>query len=256
MPVIKDAKSQPCRCQLKNRIASKAAQCITLILSMILIVTACSDSQQPEDSAAAPVLPESFTFFDLGINSRFSEDVRRELGNKLGPDAIEHRSIMDLEFNYNGFLKKYFPALNELNRKLNFPPRERVDHNTVKLMYRYARKKNVPFDYVELVFSNFTGAPLLFRIHFREDDAGIVKTLETKYGQPQVIRWQEENGQSMYWRKNDDILIVSLVPDQFGNPTYQIVIYFVKHLEQLVALEQKERKENSLERTQSGKTAF
>jgi hypothetical protein len=224
---------------------------------VILILTACGDSRPPDDSAApAAVLPESFTFFDLGINSRLNEDVRRELGNKLGPDAIEHRSIMDLEINYKGFLKNNFPGLNELNRKLNFPPRERVEHNTVKLMYRYALKKNVPFDYVELVFSNYTRAPLLFRINFREDDTAIVKTLEAKYGQPQVISWQEENGQSMYWRKNGDFLIVSLVPDQFGNPTYQIVIYFVKHLEQLVATEQKERKENSRERTQSGKTAF
>lgn len=257
MPLIRDAKSQPSRSRIEKRIASKTAPYITLILAVILILTACDDSQQPDDSAApAAVLPESFTFFDLGINSRLNEDVRRELGNKLGPDAIEHRSIMDLEINYKGFLKNYFPGLNKLNRKLNFPPRERVEHNTVKLMYRYALKKNVPFDYVELVFSNYTMAPLLFRINFRVDDAAIVKTLETKYGQPQVISWQEENGQSMYWRKNGDFLIVSLVPDQFGNPTYQIVIYFVKHLEQLVATEQKERKEDSRERTQSGKTAF
>jgi hypothetical protein len=257
MPLISDENSQPRRGQLKNRTASNTAPYIALILSLILIFAACSDDRQPDDSAAPPaVLPESFTFFDLGINSRFNEDVRRELDDKLGPDAIEQRSIMDLEINYKGFLKNYFPDLNELNRKLNYPPRERVEHNTVKLMYRYAQKKNVPFDYVELVFSNFTRAPLLFRINFRVDDAGIVKTLETKYGQPQVIRWQEGNGQSMYWRKNDDILIVSQVPDQFGDPTYQIVIYFVKHLEQLVATEQKERKENSLERTESGKTAF
>ena len=257
MPLVRDPKSQPRKSRIEKRIASKTAPYITLILSVILILTACGDSQQPDDSAApAAVLPESFTFFDLGINSRLNEDVRRELGNKLGPDAIEHRSIMDLEINYKGFLKNNFPGLNELNRKLNFPPRERVEHNTVKLMYRYALKKNVPFDYVELVFSNYTRAPLLFRINFREDDTAIVKTLETKYGQPQVISWQEENGQSMYWRKNGDFLIVSLVPDQFGNPTYQIVIYFVKHLEQLVATEQKERKEESRERTQSGKTAF
>ena len=259
MPMINDAKSHPCRSQLKNGIASNAAPyIISMVLSMILIVTACSDSQQPEDSAAAPapVLPETFTFFDLGINSRLNKDVRRELGNKLGPDAIEHRSIMDLELNYTGFLKKYLPALNELNRKLNFPPRERVEHNTIKLMYRYALKKNVPFDYVELVFSQYTRAPLLFRINFSEDDAAILKTLETKYGQPQLINWQEENGQSRYWIQNEDVLIVSRLPNQFGKPTYQIVIYFVKHLEQLVAFEQKERKENSIERTQSGKTAF
>ena len=65
-----------------------------------------------------------------------------------------------------------------------------------------------------------------------------------------------ENGQSDYWIKNSDVLIVSQVPDQFGNPRYQIVIYFVRHLEQLIATERKERQEKARERTQSGKTAF
>jgi len=201
-------------------------------------------------------MPESFTFFDLGINSRLNKEVRQQLGDKLGRDAIERRSIIDLEINYSGFLKNYFPGLNELNQRLNFPPGERVDHNTVKLMYRYAQKKNVPFEYVELVFSNYTNAPILFRINFREDDAGIINTLESKYGQPQVIAWKEENGQSMSWMKNSDFLIVSQVPDQFGNPRYQIAIYFVKNLEQLIAAEQKERQEKSLKRNESGKTAF
>ncbi|MEJ2286530.1 MAG: hypothetical protein P8X85_23380, partial [Desulfobacterales bacterium] len=126
MPLISDAKSQPRRGQLKIRIASNTAPYIALIIAVILIFTACSDNRQPDDSAAPPaVLPESFTFFDLGINSRFNEDVRQELDNKLGPDAIEQRSIMNLEINYKGFLKNYFPDLDELNRKLNFPPRER-----------------------------------------------------------------------------------------------------------------------------------
>jgi len=238
-------------------IASKTALYAFLIIVLIPFLLSCSDSREPDDSTApAAVMPESFTFFDLGINSRLNKKVRQELGNKLGRDAIEQRSIMDLEINYKGFLNDYFPDLNELNQRLNFPPGERVEHNTVKLMYRYAQKKNVPFEYVELVFSNYTKAPILFRINFREDEAGIIKTLETKYGQPQVVSWQEENGQSMYWMKNGDFLIISLVPDQFGNPTYQIVIYFVKNLEQLIATEKGERKEKSLERTQSGKKAF
>jgi hypothetical protein len=96
----------------------------------------------------------------------------------------------------------------------------------------------------------------LFRINFREDDTGIINTLESKYGQPQVIAWKEENGQSMSWMKNSDFLIVSQVPDQFGNPRFQIVIYFVKNLEQLIAAEKIEQQEKALKRTQSGKTAF
>jgi len=263
MQLIRGEKSQPRRSHLKNapkdifETASKTALYLFLIIVLIPIIISCSDSQPPDDSTApAAVVPESFTFFDLGINSRLNKKVRQELGNQLGRDAIERRSIIDLEINYSGFLKNYFPGLNELNQNLNFPPGERVEHNTVKLMYRYALKKNVPFDYVEFVFSNYTKAPILFKINFREDDTGIINTLESKYGQPQVISWKEEGGKSMSWMKNSDFLIVSQVPDQFGNPKYQIAIYFVKNLEQLIATEQKDRQEKSLKRTQSGKTAF
>ena len=263
MPFLGGQTSQPRRNSLKNRpkdifeIASKTALCLILIIVWIPVLVSCSDSREQDDAtAAAAVMTESFTFFDLGINSRLTKKVRQEIGSKLGRDAIEYRSIMDLEINYKGFLKKYFPDLNELNQRLNYPPGERVEHNTVKLMYRYATKKNLPFDYVELVFSNYTKAPILFRINFREDETGIINTLESKYGQPQVVNWQEENGRSMYWMRNGDFLINSLVPDQFGNPKYQIVIYFVRNLEQLIAAEKEGRKEKSIERNQSGKTAF
>lgn len=250
------------RClQIKPRNESagthRAALSAILIIILLPIFLSCSDSKQQEAATTpAAVMPESFTFFDLGINSRLDKKIRQELGDKLGRDAIEQKSILDLEINYKGFLQTYFTELHELNLDLNFPPGERVEHNTVKLMYRYALRKNVPFDYVELVFSNYTQAPLLFRVNFRRDDAGIIDTLKTKYGQPRTIAWKEENGQSDYWIKNSDVLIVSQVPDQFGNPRYQIVIYFVKRLEQLITTEKKERQEKARERTQSGKTAF
>ena len=246
MPLTIGQNSQPGKSYLKF-----------LIIVLIPILISCSDSQQPDDSTApAAVMPESFTVFELGVNSRLTKKVRQQLGNKLGRDAIENRSIMDLEINYKGFLKNYFPGLNQLNRQLNFPPGERVEHNTVKLMYRYALKKNVPFDYVEFVFSNYTKAPILFRINFGDDEAGIIDTLESKYGQPQDVDGKEKNGKSLYWIKNGDFLIISQVPDQFGHPKYQIVIYFVKNLEQLIDTEKKDRKEKSLEKTQSGETAF
>jgi len=242
--------------QLIRSHSSKSLQAI-LIIVLISAVTACSESRDGNGTTAAKALKsESFTFFDLGRNSQLNKQVRQELGRKLGRDAIEHRSIMELEINYDGFLEKYFPVLDELNRKLNFPPGERVEHDTVKLMYRYAARANAPFDYVELVYSNYTQTPVLFRIHFRADQAGIVNTLEAKYGQPRIADWKEENGRSMYWLKNGDYLIVSLVPDQFGNHSYQIVIYFVDNLDQLAATERDEQREKLLERTRSGKTAF
>jgi hypothetical protein len=246
MPLIRNQTSKPSRPSLGA------------ILSIVLIsvLVSCSDSQENAESGPAEANKESFTFFDLGINTSLTKRVREELGNKLGRDAIEQKSIMDLAINYKGFLNTYFPSLNELNQRLNFPPGERVEHNTVKLMYRYALKKNVPFDYVELVFSNYTKIPLLFKINFQKDEAGIIKTLESRYGQPQVVNWKEENGKSMVWMKNADFLIASQVPDQFGHPKYQIAIYFVKNLEQLIATEKNAGQEKTRERNQSGETAF
>jgi hypothetical protein len=121
-------------------------------------------------------------------------------------------------------------------------------------MYRYPRKKGAPFDYVELVFSEDTKTPLVFKINFKKDETGIVETLKTKYGPPQVIDWQEENDRSMLWRENTDLMIVSLVPDQFIRDGYEIAIYFVRNLEKLIEIEQKTKREQ--QRPKSGKTAF
>jgi hypothetical protein len=174
----------------------------------------------------------------------------------LGNDAIEKRSLLNLEINYYGFLQEHFPALQILNIQLNPTSGERIEHNIVKLMYRYARKKNQPFDFVELVFSNYSQLPLLFKINFKTDEANIVETLKSKYGDPRQIDWKDKGGQSMYWDKNNDILIVSLVPDQFGNPEYQIRIFFVENIKALLATESAEKEKQKRQKARSGKTAF
>ena len=228
-----------------------------LVFSLALLVFfSCGEKKEPAENQAAQVPSDSFTFFDLGGQSALSKSVRNDLKQRLGRHAIEHRSIIDLDINFYGFLKKYFPSLYELNQNLNSPPGERIEHNTVKLMYRYARKENVPFDYVELVFSNYSQHPLLFRINFQKDEANIIETLKTKYGEPRLIDWKDENGQSMYWKKNNGVLIVSLVPDQFGNPEYQIRIYFVGNIKALLATESAEKEKAGSQRAKSGKTAF
>jgi hypothetical protein len=123
-------------------------------------------------------------------------------------------------------------------------------------MYRYARKANLPFDYVELLFSNYSQHPLLFRINFKKDEANIVQALKSKYGDPRRIDWKNKGGQSMYWDKNNDILVVSLVPDQFGNPEYQISIFFVENIKALLKTESDEKERQESQRAKSGKTAF
>jgi len=243
------------RLQMKWRNKISLVSTLFSLLSISILIS-CGDNRESAETIPQTVKPESFTFFELGTNTKLSEQIRKDLGKKLGRDAIERRSILDLNTNYAGFIKKYLPKINELNQKINFPPGERVEHDTVKLMYRYAQRENAPFDYVELVFSEFTKTPLLFKINFQIDETGIVETLKTKYGPPQVIDWKEENGKSMAWRKNMDLLLVSEVPDQFGHHSYQIVIYFVQNLKQLIEIEKNELKKREQQRAKSGKTAF
>lgn len=222
----------------------------------LLIFLSCGEKKEPAKDQSVQATSDSFTFFDLGKNSTLSKNIRSDLRQRLGRYAIEGRGIVDLEINYYGFLEQYFSSLNELNRALNSPAGERIEHNIVKLMFRYARKENQPFDYVELLFSNYSQHPLLFRINFKKDEANIVQTLKSKYGDPRPIDWKNKGGQSMYWDKDNDILIVSLVPDQFGNPEYQIRIFFVENIKALLTTESAEKEKQKSQRAKSGKTAF
>lgn len=221
-----------------------------------VILFSCSNNQDAAKTIPATAKPESFTFFDLGTNTQLTEQIRDELGDKLGRDAIEHRGTLNLDTNFEGFIANYLPEINQLNRKINFPPGERVEHNIVRLMYRYAQKKEAPFDYVELVFSNYTKTPLMFKINFKKDQSDIVETLKAKYGSPKAIDWQEENGRSMVWRKNTDLMIISLVPGQFVRHGYEIAIYFVRNLKKLIEIEKNENIKTERQKVKSGENAF
>jgi hypothetical protein len=223
---------------------------------LILLSVSCGDKEETGPPRPAPEHSDSFTFFDIGKNTIISDKVIESLNKTLGDDAIERRNILDLEINYKGFLKEYFADLDKLNKKLNSPIGERVEHNTVKLMYRYMQNKNVSFEYVELVYSEYTRRPVLIKIHFKKDGLNTIETLKQKYGAPESINWGGETSKSLYWKKSNDLLILSYVPDQFGKPKCQIIIYFKNALEKLLKDEQKEKEKTRRERTKSGKTAF
>ncbi|MGD9262521.1 MAG: hypothetical protein PVG44_18910 [Desulfobacterales bacterium] len=242
--------------QIKWQTKRAAVYHIASFILSCVIVFSCSDQQEKAPPQMTTSSDESFTFFDIGRTTTLTKSVRKSLNTKLGRDAIEYRSIIDLKINYPGFLQQYFPEIHELNQQLNYPPGERIEHNTVKLMYRYAQKKNIPFDYVELVFSDYTQNPIVFRIHFKEDDSNIIETLKSKYGEPTSIDWNLENGQSIFWEKNQDYLIVSLVPDQFGQHEHQVVIYFAENLRTLIDTERAEKQKREEERAKSGEKAF
>lgn len=224
-------------------------------LAAWLFLLACGDGAQAP-APSSPAGPESFTFFEVGRHSRFSESLRRELASTLGNDAVERRSIIDLESNYRGFLAAHLPELEALNLRLNHPPGERVDHEVVKLMYRYARQRNAPFNYVELVFDPHSGAPLFFRIRFKADETGLVEALRAKHGPPEVIDWDRENGQSLIWRKEGDVLMVALVPDAFGGIDHHVTIYFKENLGRWAEFEEARKNPKPNERSPAGPAVF
>jgi hypothetical protein len=238
----------------KFQASAAVISAIVLILAVVL-VKYCSRRAiyQPPSEAGEP---EGITFFDLGENSEFSSDVREKLKDRLGADAIERWNTLDLSINYHGFLRKFFPELHEINKKLNSPLGERVEHNTIKLAYRYARKRNVPFNYVELVFSNYTKKPLYFYIKSKQEGSNIIDVVTKKYGKAKTVHWVGEKGTSLYWENSRSILIISIHDDRYGNLEYHTMIYYVPNLEELLSRELQQREHTEEEIKKTGKTAF
>jgi hypothetical protein len=238
----------------KFQASAAVISAIVLILAVVL-VKYCSRRaiyQRPSEAGE----PEGITFFDLGENSEFSSDVREKLKDRLGADAIERWNTLDLSINYHGFLRKFFPELHEINKKLNSPLGERVEHNTIKLAYRYARKRNVPFNYVELVFSNYTKKPLYFYIKSKQEGSNIIDVVTKKYGKAKTVHWVGEKGRSLYWENSRSILIISIHDDRYGNLEYHTMIYYVPNLEELLSRELQQREHTEEEIKKTGKTAF
>lgn len=236
-----------------NRKNKKTMQNILILFILFILITACGNLDQ-ESTEKPTGDSKGFTFLDLHANSVLTDKIQDDLAAKLGSAAIETRTTLDLEMHYNGFLETYIRELNELNQRLNFEKgyRIRIEHHTIKLIYRYAAS----FNYVELFFSNDTKKPLLFRIKAKKDGADIVKTFRNKYGTPEEKIWPNKESRSLVWKKNKDVLVISLFSDRYGNPRYEIMICHVENIEALLAAEEKERKQREKDRSPGGPSAF
>jgi hypothetical protein len=242
---------------LKNKVFQISAAILAVIILIVVVVFVdCNKKTENSGVVTTEKKSEGFTFFDLGENTRFSNEIRSRLREILGSDAKESWVTLDLAINYQGFLQKHFPELHELNKKLNSPVGERVEHNTTKLTFRYARKKNVPFELVQLVFSNYTNKPLLIYVKSKKEGFGIIDTITKKYGVSKIIDWNREEGKSLYWKKNRSILIISISADRYGDPEYHTIIYYVPNLEELLLQEEQLAKKEEEEIKKTGKTAF
>jgi hypothetical protein len=209
-----------------------------------------------ENPASSRRQTSGFSFLDLDGNTRLTESIRNELTESLGSDAITRRGTLNLADNFDGLLETHFRDLDKLNQRLNYSPRERIEHEITRLVYRYPNRKRLPFNFVELLFANDTKLPLVFRIVAHQDGAPIIETLKERYGSPDVIRWGEEKNKALYWRKDGNLLLASATRDQRGDPEYHIAFFFSGNITALVGAEEKVRRERLREKEQAGKRVF
>jgi hypothetical protein len=242
--------------QLSNKkIAAFAIILLVVCLSAFFVFRKSGNNDQKKTMDAKALYPESFTFFDLGSNTRLSDDLLKNLSGQLGSYSIEKMTILDLVIHNKTIFASHFPNLFELHRKLNDEKGARIEHNISNLTFRYLQNENTPFEYVKLIFSNYSNNPLLFSITSRRKEAYIADTLKEKYGEPATKNWEDGKSLSMVWEKNRDFLIFSRISER-GSFKYSIMIYFVNNIENLLQIEQDEIKEREEARKKAGKTAF
>jgi len=239
--------------------SKKAAVFANIFMFVCLSVFfACGESEnagKKKPAGSELLYPESFTFFDLGSNTILSDDLRKTLSGQLGSHSIEKMTVLDLTIHNSSVFSRHFPILSEFHRKLNDEKGARIEHNITNLTFRYLQTEKTPFEYIRLTFSNYSEKPLLFTITSRKKEAYIADILKEKYGDPVAINWEDGKSTSLVWEKNRDFLVFSRISER-GGYKYNIMIYFVNNLENLLKIEQDEIKKREEERKKAGKTAF
>ena len=184
-----------------------------------------------------------FTFFDLDRNTPLTKTIREELGKKLGSDALETKTTIDLIFpsRAHAIFQAHLPEVIALNKALNPLPEERFEHDTTRLVFRYARKRGLPFDKVHLLFDNSSKLPLFFSIRAKGDGTELIDKLKIKYGEPKEINWQSKAGKTFYWKQENDLLVVTLTQNRIGSPEHYLGFYFIPNIDRLIELERQQR---------------
>lgn len=204
---------------------------------LALLTVACGENPDTTAPRSGPAASGSFTFFEISKDTSINNSQRKSLEKILGDAAVERRGIVNLEVNHKTFLKDHFPELDRMNQQLNSEIGLRVKHRIVRLMYRYAKQKGLPYDLVEVLFSEETTRPILIRLQFKTGSADALKALEEKYGPPRYLEWGRENASARVWEKEGDYLFYSIIPRRGNKVEYRIAIYFTAAIEALIQSE-------------------
>ncbi len=228
---------------------------IIIILTFIALTRTQRDIQiaSPAEETSSS---SGFTFFDLHRTTVLNRDLRRNLSQTLGSDAIAHATPIDLTIIDRGFLKTHLPVLDDINQRLNPPLGERREHDTARLTYHRAQTRQMPFRFIELVFSNRTGRPLYFTIHPSVDFGDSIATLTSKYGPPRIVETAGQSEPVYIWKQGGDILVATVYRRRSGRLSQEMRIYFVDNLKQYLENEALKRQEESASNRNPGRRAF
>jgi len=197
--------------------------------------------EKPENEpAAVSDVPESFQFMDIGANTVMDSEVRDRLRAALGTHSIDRRSTIDLELKYSGFLKTYYPDLAKLDQRLNVNDVMRKEYPATKLTFRNTRSRNSVFEYVEFIYDDASGCPLLIKMIADKELPELIQTVKDKYGPPSKIPISEGKSWSLSWRENNDVFVIARILGRYYQPEYHIMIVYTNRLEQLLARSENE----------------
>jgi len=228
---------------------------IVVIITVIALTSSQRDIQiaAPDESA----LPRGgFTFFNLDRTTVLNRGLRKTLSEMLGSDAIAHDTPIDLTVVNQRFLQTHLAILDTLNQRLNPAMGGRREHDTTRLTYHRAERHQMPFRYIELVFSNITGQPLYFIINPTDDFADSIATLTSKYGSPRLVKTENMAAPVRIWEQDGDLLVATTFPRRNGRMSQELRIYFVENLKQLVESEDRALRRQDNTTRQAGERAF
>ncbi len=229
----------------KVRISAAVAG-LCLVGLVLFLILGRDAAPPPEPGVSDP--GEGFTFFDIGRDTLLTEGLQQRLEGELGSAVKERWANLNLTLNYPGFLEAYFPQLAELNETLKDEAPLRPEETPIKLTFRHTHRKETPFRRVDLVFSSYSLKPMFFRILAKKGEgAAVVETIKDKYGPYRRIEWDDEiewdgqEGETLVWRHNGDLLLATITPDRYGDPSFHIAIYYMENLQKTAEIKEQNR---------------
>ncbi len=225
----------------RNQIVT-AVLLVALLIAAAIVIYRVNSIDLPE-SGGVRGDSGGYTLFGIGGNSVFSKQTRGALVKKLGGDRIDDWSPVDFVDKGAPFIGKSVPDLVELNRRLNYDGGARAGMATIKVSYRYARSRKLPFDSVRVVFSNFSKRPLFIKARLKREGASFVDLLMGRHGEPRVEN-RDAGGTRYIWENSGEFLFINMNRDRQGRPEYRVSIYFMDNIRDLTGKVEEEREKD------------